>query len=93
MVLTLWGKAVGEAVGVGGKPPAVSDVAGAAPAAYDDGYQLVVSRRRGAGAQRPKAAKEQGLTSNVGTPTGGLRVGVCTLDGVLAHRVLAQLRE
>jgi hypothetical protein len=42
-------------------------------------------------AQIARAA--QGLRSNVGTPTGGLRVGVCTLDGVLAHQVLAQLGE
>ena len=62
------GTAVGVAVGVGGKTPAASDVAGAAPAAYDDGYQLVISRRRGAGAQRPKAAKEGRV------PAGRLRV-------------------
>eukprot|EP00966_Prymnesium_polylepis_P031215 725812-Prymnesium_polylepis.1 len=31
------------------------------------------------------------LRVNVGTPTGGLRVGVCTLHGVLAHQVLAKL--
>ena len=64
------GKAVGETVGVGGKSPAASDVAGAAPAAYDDGYQLVASRRRGAGAPRPKAAKE----AKERAPAGRLRV-------------------
>ena len=62
------GTAVGVAVGVGGKTPGASDVAGAAPAAYDDEYQLVISRRRGAGAQRPKAAKEGRV------PAGRLRV-------------------
>ena len=68
------GTAVGVAVGVGGKPPAGDDVeiavAGGGPVATGatDGYQLVISRRRGAGAQRPKAAKEGRV------PAGRLRV-------------------